>query len=196
MVPGGAVAYLRVEKPRFLFLGSSTGIVAAADVFTAASPDTSTARSSTSAARAASLLDYLVMGAPAPAPGAVSSAASTALGEGAQAPTSRGELVPRLSPPLPRPTTSTPKSPGRESLLLVQTELRILFFFLRVAHSCSRRCAVHARSGSRRGRIGPRSVHHHLQGTSERSDLAGAPRVNGRGVGGQKFHSPTGRGGA
>jgi hypothetical protein len=59
---GGAVAYLRVEKPRFLFLGGSTGIVSAADVTTAAPPDTSTAR-------ATSLMDCLVTGAPAPALG-------------------------------------------------------------------------------------------------------------------------------
>jgi hypothetical protein len=36
-----------------------------------------------------------------------------------------------------------------------------------------------AHSGSGCGRIGPRGVHgHHLQGTSEGSDLTGAPQVN------------------
>jgi hypothetical protein len=36
MASGGAVAYLRVEKPHFLFLEGSTGVVATADVATAA----------------------------------------------------------------------------------------------------------------------------------------------------------------
>jgi hypothetical protein len=75
MASGGAVAYLTVEKPRFLFLEGSTGVVSAADVATAALPDTS-------AARTASLMDCLATGTPAPAPGAGSSAASAALGEG------------------------------------------------------------------------------------------------------------------
>jgi hypothetical protein len=109
-------------EARFLYLGGSTGVVAAAYVATAAPPvtsaaraDTSAARAGTSAARAASLTDCLATGAPAPAPGAGSSAAFAALGEGAQAPTSRGELVPHRSSPLPRPTTSTPKSPGKRA---------------------------------------------------------------------------------
>jgi hypothetical protein len=106
MASGGAAAYLRVEKPRFLFLGGSAGVVAAADVATAAPPVTSTAR-------VASLMGCLAEGALAPAPGALSSAASATLGEGAQAPTSWGELVPHRSPPPPRSTTSTPNSPGR-----------------------------------------------------------------------------------
>jgi hypothetical protein len=73
---GGAVAYLRVEKPRFLFLGGSAGVVAAADVATTAPPVTSTVRAGASAARAASLTGCPATGAPAPTPGAVSSAAS------------------------------------------------------------------------------------------------------------------------
>jgi hypothetical protein len=100
---GGAVAYLRVENPRFLFLGGSADVVAAAGVATASPPVVP-------AARVASLIGCLAAGAPAPALGAVSSAASAALGE-AKAPTSREESVPHRSPP--RPTTSTRKSPGR-----------------------------------------------------------------------------------
>jgi hypothetical protein len=111
MASGGAVAYLGVEKPPFLFLGGSTN---AANIAAAASPGISAARADTSAARAASLLDCLETGAPTPAPGVGSSAASAALGDGAQVPASRGELVPHRSPPpLPRPTTNTPKSPGK-----------------------------------------------------------------------------------
>jgi hypothetical protein len=115
MASGGAIAYLRVEKPRFLFLGGSAGVVAAVDVATAATPVASAARAGTSAARVASLVGCLVADAPTPAPGAVSSAASAALGEGAQAPTSRGEVAPHRPPPPPCPTTSIPKSPGRRA---------------------------------------------------------------------------------
>jgi hypothetical protein len=75
MASGGVIAYLRVEKPRFLFLGGSVGVVATADVATATPPIAS-------AARVASLVGCLVADAPAPALGAVSSAASAALGEG------------------------------------------------------------------------------------------------------------------
>jgi hypothetical protein len=69
------MAYLKVEKPRFLFLEGSTGAVAAADVTTVALPDTS-------AAHIASSVDRLAASTPAPAPGARSSAASATLGEG------------------------------------------------------------------------------------------------------------------
>jgi hypothetical protein len=77
-----ATAYLKVEKPRFLFLKGSTNAVVAAGVATAALPDASVTRAGASAARAASSVDRLAAGASAPAPGACSSAASAALGEG------------------------------------------------------------------------------------------------------------------
>jgi hypothetical protein len=47
-----------------------------------------------------------------PAPGTCSSAASAALGEGAQAPTLRGACPRRFLPPLPLPTMSTSTSLG------------------------------------------------------------------------------------
>jgi hypothetical protein len=84
------MAYLKVEKPRFLFLEGSTGAVAAADVATVALPDASATRAGTSATHAASSVDRLAAGTPAPTLGARSSAASAALGEGVQAPTSQG----------------------------------------------------------------------------------------------------------
>jgi hypothetical protein len=56
--------------------------VAAADVATAAPPVTSAARAGASVSRTTSLMGCLAMGAPAPAPGTVSSAASAAHGEG------------------------------------------------------------------------------------------------------------------
>jgi hypothetical protein len=107
---GGAITYLRVENPCFLFLGGPTDDVAAAGVATASPPVVPAARAGASMARVASLVGCLAAGAPAPAPGIVSPAASAALGEGVRAPTSRGEPVSRPSPPPPRPTTSTPKS--------------------------------------------------------------------------------------
>jgi hypothetical protein len=61
-----------VENPIFLFLGGS------ADVAAAAAPPI------VPAARVASLVGRLAAGPPAPAPGAVSSAASVALGEGGE----------------------------------------------------------------------------------------------------------------
>jgi hypothetical protein len=109
---GGAVAYLMVENPRFLFLGGSADVVAAGGVAAAAPPVVSAARAGASAVRVASLVGCLAAGAPAPAPGAVSPAASATLGVGAKAPTSRGEPIPHRSPP-PRSTMSTPKSSGR-----------------------------------------------------------------------------------
>jgi hypothetical protein len=54
---GGATAYLKVEKPRVLFLEGSTGTVAAADIATVALPDASATRACTSAVCAASSVD-------------------------------------------------------------------------------------------------------------------------------------------
>jgi hypothetical protein len=73
-----------VENPRFLFLGGSADAVAAASVATTSPPVVSAARAGASAARVASLLGCLAVGAPTLAPGAVSSAASAAVGEGGE----------------------------------------------------------------------------------------------------------------
>jgi hypothetical protein len=108
----GAMAYLKVEKPRFLFLEGSTSAVAVADVATVALPGASAARAGTSAAHAASSVDRLAAGTPTSAPGARSSAASVALGEGGAGSHLSGGPAPcRFLPPLPLPTTSTPTSP-------------------------------------------------------------------------------------
>jgi hypothetical protein len=113
---GGATAYLRVENPRFLFLGGSVGTVAAAGVATALPPVVPAARAGASTARVTSLVGCLAAGTPALAPDVASSAASAAWVRGAKAPTSRGEPVPHRSPPPPpRPMTSTPKSRGRRA---------------------------------------------------------------------------------
>jgi hypothetical protein len=118
-----------VEKPRFLFLEGSTGAVAAAGVTTAALPDASAARAGTSATRAAPSVDRLVADASAPAPGACSSAASAALDEGAQAPTSQGGLPPIAFFLLFLSRRRVLRGRwGRESLLLAQLEFLIPLF--------------------------------------------------------------------
>jgi hypothetical protein len=58
------MAYLRVEKPRFLFIEGSTGAEATADVATVALPDASAARAGTSAACATSSVDRPAAGRP------------------------------------------------------------------------------------------------------------------------------------
>jgi hypothetical protein len=148
-VPRGAIAYLKVEKPRFLFLEGSTGVVEAAGIATAALPDAS-------AARAASFVDRLVAGASAPAPGACSSAASAALGEGgAGSHLSRGACPPSLSSTSPSPDDEYSEVAGGESPCYSRNRYslsrysrcshrRILRSFLRAARSCSHRCTARA----------------------------------------------------
>jgi hypothetical protein len=155
---GGAVAYLRVENPRFLFLRGSADVVATAGVATASPPVVPAARAGASAARVASLVGCLAAGAPAPAPGAVSCAAFVALGEGGEG----SHLSGRARPPSLSSSSSSDdeysevtgeESPScsrsRNSSLLCswRSRRRILFSFLCAARSCSRRYA--ARAGAR-----------------------------------------------
>jgi hypothetical protein len=187
---GGAVAYLRVENPRFLFLGGSADVVAAAGVATASPRVIPATRAGASVARVACLIGCLAAGAPAPALGAVSSAASAALGEGGEG----SHLSGRVCPPSLSSSSSSDNeysevageespsfSRSRNSSLLCsqRSRRRIRFSFLRAARSCSRRCAAHARSGSGRGRVGPCGVHgHHLQRASETPGYDDTPRIN------------------
>jgi hypothetical protein len=98
-------SYLKVEKPRFLFLEGSADAMLAADAATAALPDAS-------AACAVPSVDRLVARTPAPAPGARSSAASATLGEGGAGSHLSGGPAPHRSLlPLLPPTTSTSRSP-------------------------------------------------------------------------------------
>jgi hypothetical protein len=126
---GGAITYLKVEKPRFLFLKGSTGVLAAAGVTTAALPDASAARTGASATRAAPSVDRLVVGASAPSPGACSSAASTALGEGGAGSHLSGGLPPiaLFLLFLSRRRVLRGRR-GRESLLLAQPEFLVPLF--------------------------------------------------------------------
>jgi hypothetical protein len=114
---GEATTYLKVEKLRFLFLKDSPDAVVAAGVAATALPDASAARAGASATRAVPSVDHLVAGASAPAPGTCSSAASAALGEGGAGSYLSGGPAPHRSPPpLPLPTTSTPRSSGERVL--------------------------------------------------------------------------------
>jgi hypothetical protein len=152
-----------VENPRYLFLGVSTDVVSAAGVAATAPPVVPAARAGASTMRVASLVGCLAAGAPTPAPGAVSSAASTALGEGGEG----SHLSGRGRPPSLSSSSSSSddeysevageESPSysrsRNSSLLCsrRSRRRILFSFLRAARSYSRCYAACARSGSRRG---------------------------------------------
>jgi hypothetical protein len=117
---GEAIAYLRVENPRFLFLGGSADVVAAA-----APPAISAVRADASAACVTSLVGCLAAGAPAPTLGAVSSAASAALGErGEGSHLSRGARPPSLSSSSSLSDDEYSEVPGgEEPLLLAQPEL-------------------------------------------------------------------------
>jgi hypothetical protein len=121
----------------------------AAAVATAALPDASVARAGTSAVRVASSIDRPAVGTSAPTPGACSSAASAALGEGAQGPTSQGGLPPSLSSSSPPPDNEYSEVAGGESPFCSRSQYsssrcswrsrhRILLS-LRVARSCTRR---------------------------------------------------------
>jgi hypothetical protein len=159
------MAYLKVEKPRFLFLEGSTGAVAVAGVTTVTLPGAS-------AVHAASSVDRPAVGASAPAPVACSSAASAALDEGVHAPTSQGGPPPVafLLLFLSRRRVIRRRR-GKESLLITQPEFLVplvpalpppdpplLTRRPLLLPPLRRACA---RSGSGHGWVGPRGVHGH-----------------------------------
>jgi hypothetical protein len=134
--------------------------VAAADIATATPPVTSTTRAGASATRVASLMGCLETSAPAPAPGAVSSAASAALGEGAAG----SHLSGRARPPsLPSSSSSSDdeysevtgeESPccsrsRNSSLFCSRRSRRRILFSLRAARSYSCCCATRVRARAR-----------------------------------------------
>jgi hypothetical protein len=183
---GAVVAYLRVENPRFLFLGGSADVVAAAGVATAAPPAVLAARAGASAARVASLVGCLAAGAPAPALGVVSSTASAALGEGSEG----SHLSGRARPPSLSSSSSSDdeysevakeESPScsrsqNSSLLCSRCSRRqILFSFLRAARSCSRRCA--ARVGGLGAWVGRTAWHSRSQAAKNKRKVRPRRRV-------------------
>jgi hypothetical protein len=153
---GGVTAYLKVEKPRFLFLEGSTDAVVATSVATAVLPDASVARVGASAARAASFVDRPAAGASALSPGTCSPVAFAARGEGgAGSHLSEGAYPPSLSSSSPFPDDEYSEVAGGESSccsrslysssLCSRCSRRwILRSFVRAARSCSCRCVARA----------------------------------------------------
>jgi hypothetical protein len=148
------MAYLRVEKPRFLFLDGTAGAEATADAATVAPPDASAACAGTSAARAAYSVNRTAAGASAPAPGACSSVASTALGEGSVGShLSGGACPPSLSSSSSSDNEYSDVAGGESpccscsqnslSLCSRRSRRRTPRSF-RAARSCSRRCTARA----------------------------------------------------
>jgi hypothetical protein len=154
-VSGEATAYLKVEKPRFLFLEGSAGAVAAAGGAVTALPDASAAHAGASAACAASSVERLAAGTSTLAPGTCTSVASVALGEGGAGSHLSGACPPSLSSASPSPDDEYSEVAGGESPCCSHSRYssfrcsqrsrrRILRSFLRAARSCSRRCAARA----------------------------------------------------
>jgi hypothetical protein len=111
--PGERTAYLKVEKPRFLFLEGSGATAVAPIVAAIALAGAPAVLVGASAARAAPSTNRPTAGAHAPATCACSSAASAALGNGGGGLHLQGGAHPRHSPlPPPPPTTSSLESPG------------------------------------------------------------------------------------
>jgi hypothetical protein len=165
----GGTAYLKVEKPHFLFLEGLANTAEALVAAVAALPDASAARAGASAARAASSTDCPVAGASAPTTGACSFAASTALGDGGGGfHLSGGARPPSLSSSSSSSSSSDDdddndefsRVAGGESPCCSRSRYsssrcsqrscrRILLSFWCVARSCSRRCAVRAAARAR-----------------------------------------------
>jgi hypothetical protein len=196
-----------VENPLFLFLGGSADVVAAAGAAAAAPPDISAARAGASEARIASLIVCLAAGTPAPAPGTVSSAASTALGEGGEGcHLSGGARPPSLSSSSSAPHDEYSSVPGEESpccsrsrnsslLRSRHSRRRRLRSLLRAARSCSHRCAARACARYRGVGGSDRAAFTALicKGAGKISRHANAPRIGRRrGSGGPLTNGPTG----
>jgi hypothetical protein len=202
------MAYLRVENPRFLFLGGSADVVAATGVAAAAPPAVSVARAGASAARVASLVGYLAAGAPVPAPGAVSSAASAARGEGGEGShLSGGARPPSLSSSSSSSNDEYSEVPGEESpccsrsrnsslLHSRRSRRRMLRSFLRAARSCSPRCSPRAHARARGVGGSDRAAFMALickeQARPQNTPISREPAEQGE----AEVHSPMGRPGA
>jgi hypothetical protein len=145
----GGTAYLKVEKPHFLFLEDLADATVAPVAAAAALPDTF-------AARAASSTDRLVAGASAPTTGACSSAAFAAFGDGDGGFHLSGGARPQsLSSSDDDDDDEFSGVAGGESPCCSRSRYsssrcsrcsrrRILLSFRRAARSCSRRCTAQA----------------------------------------------------
>jgi hypothetical protein len=195
---GGGTAYLKVEKPHFLFLEGSAGAAVAPVVVAATLPDAS-------AARATSCTDRPAAGASAPITGACSSSASAALGEGARDSTSQGgpPLITLLFFLLSRRRILWSRR-WRESVLLAQPVLFVpllpalpppdsLFLPARRPLLLPSLCGAGNCSGLGRGRVRPRGVHGHPLLKNDCQNRVGTLQQNKKG---RKAYSPPGCRGA
>jgi hypothetical protein len=151
---GGATAYLKVEKPRFLFLEGLADAAMAPVTVATTLLDASAARTGASAARAVSSTDRPVAGASAPTTGARSSAALTTLGDGRGIPPLGGSPPPitllffLLLRRVLRGRRGGGGSPCCSRSLYSslccsrRSRHRMLLSFRRAACSCSRHCAT------------------------------------------------------
>jgi hypothetical protein len=156
---GESATYLKLEKPRFLFLegsgGAATALVAAATALT----DAPAALTDAPTAHAASSTNHSVLGTPAPATGARSSTTSAALSDGGEGFHLSVGPAPRRSPLPPPPPMNSPESSRGSpccsrswySSLSCSRRFRcwILLSFLHAARSCSHRCAARAAARAR-----------------------------------------------
>jgi hypothetical protein len=152
--PGENVPYLKLEKPRFLFLEGSGG-AATTPVATAV------ALAGASATRAASSTNRPAASASTPAAGACSFATSTTLGDGGGGShLSAGAHPPSLSPSSSSSDDEFSRVAGGESPCCSCSRYsslscsrcsrrRILLSFLRASRSCSHRCAARAAARAR-----------------------------------------------
>jgi hypothetical protein len=140
---GENATYLRLQKPRFLFLEGSVRAVVAPVVAAAVLVDELAALADASAARTASSTGCPAAGAPAPVP---------------RPPPLKGP-APRRSPPPPPVTMSSRESPWGEPLLLAQPVLfALLLPALPPLDSCfllARRQLLYPPLRSAGGRLGP-----------------------------------------
>jgi hypothetical protein len=123
---GESAAYLKLEKPRFLFLEGSGGAPTTLVAAIAALADVPAALACASAVRATSSTDRPAADASAPAAGTYSSVTSAALGDGGGGFHLSGGLPPSFSSSPPPPPTNSLELPGGKALLLTQPVLLAL----------------------------------------------------------------------
>jgi hypothetical protein len=151
---GEATTYLKVEKPRFLFLEGSPDAMAVTGVAATALPDSSAARAGASTTRATPSVERLVAGASALAQALAPLPPPWLSVRGRRLPPLRGGCPPSLSSSSSSPDDEYSEVVGGESpccsrsrnssSLCSRRSRRRILRFLRVARSCSRRCAARA----------------------------------------------------
>jgi hypothetical protein len=182
------MAYLNVEKPRFLFLEGSAGAKATVVAATVVPPDAS-------AAHATSSVDRPAAGAPVPAQVLVPSPPPRLSVRGRRLPPLRGPAPRHFPFPLLSPTTSTPTSPGER----VPAARAAGTLHLSAPGTGSPApssappapvppAAPRTRLGSGCGRVGLRSVHGHPMLGRTRRQIRGGTWQKDKGKGEPPLH--------